>query len=61
MIQLPTGGGKTHIAGALLRYWLRDGCQAVWLTHRTGLADQTCRMLGDAGVSAISLKTWQSG
>ena len=61
MIQLPTGGGKTHIAGALLRYWLRDGCQAVWLTHRTGLADQTCGMLGDAGVSAISLKTWQSG
>ena len=61
MLQLPTGGGKTHIAGALLRRWLHDGRKAVWLTHRTELADQTCGMLADAGVSAISLKTWQSG
>ena len=61
MLQLPTGGGKTHIAGALLRRWLHNGRKAVWLTHRTELADQTCRMLADAGVSAIGLKTWQSG
>ena len=61
MLQLPTGGGKTHIAGALLRRWLHDGRKAVWLTHRTELADQTCGMLADAGVSAISLKTWESG
>ena len=61
MLQLPTGGGKTHIAGVLLRRWLHDGRKAVWLTHREQLADQTCGMLADAGVSAISLKTWQSG
>ncbi len=61
MLQLPTGGGKTHIAGALLRRWLHSGRKAVWLTHRTELADQTCGMLAEAGVSAISLKTWQSG
>ena len=61
MLQLPTGGGKTHIAGALLRRWLHDGRKAVWLTHRTELAEQTRRMLADAGVSAISPKTWQSG
>ena len=61
MLQLPTGGGKTHIAGALLRRWLREGRKAVWLTHRTELADQTCGMLARAGVSAIALKTWQSG
>ena len=61
MLQLPTGGGKTHIAGALLRRWLRNGSKAVWLTHRTELADQTCGMLAEAGVSAISLKTWQPG
>ena len=61
MLQLPTGGGKTHIAGALLRRWLHNGRKAVWLTHRTELADQTSGMLADAGVSAISLKTWQSG
>ena len=61
MLQLPTGGGKTHIAGELLRRWLHNGRKAVWLTHRTELADQTCGMLADAGVSAISLKTWESG
>ena len=61
MLQLPTGGGKTHIAGALLRRWLHNGRKAAWLTHRAELADQTCGMLNDAGVSAISLKTWQSG
>ena len=61
MLQLPTGGGKTHIAGALLRRWLHDERKAVWLTHRQELADQTCGMLADAGVTAISLKTWESG
>ncbi len=53
MLQLPTGGGKTHIAGALLRSWLHRGRKAAWLTHRTELADQTRRMLTDSGVSAI--------
>ena len=61
MLQLPTGGGKTHIAGVLLRRWLTSGRKAAWLTHRTELADQTCRMLTDSGVSAISLKTWPPG
>ncbi len=41
MLQLPTGGGKTHIAGASLRRWLRNGSKARWLTHRTEPADQT--------------------
>ena len=53
MLQLPTGGGKTHIAGALLHRWLHSGRKAAWLTHRTELADQTRRMLTDSGVSAI--------
>ena len=45
MMQLPTGGGKTIIAGALLADWLMDGRKAVWLTHRRG----TCRAnLSDA-------------
>ena len=60
MLQLPTGGGKTHIAGALLRDWLRDGRKAVWLTHRTELAEQTRQMLTDAGVSAIN-PAWRTG
>ncbi|MDE2785849.1 MAG: DEAD/DEAH box helicase family protein [Chloroflexota bacterium] len=61
MLQLPTGGGKTVIAGALLGDWLRDGRKAVWLTHRKELAEQTRRMLTDAGVSAISNVTWRPG
>ena len=60
MLQLPTGGGKTHIAAAFLRSWLKDGHKAVWFTHRTELAEQTRRMLTEAGVSAIAL-TWPSG
>ena len=54
MMQLPTGGGKTIIAGALLADWLTDGRKAVWLTHRKELADQTCKMLTDAHISAMT-------
>ena len=61
MLQLPTGGGKTHIAGALLTRWLRDSRKAVWLTHRAELAEQTRRMLTDAGVSAINNLNWVVG
>ena len=61
MLQLPTGGGKTVIAGALLADWLQEGRKAVWLTHRKELAEQTRRMLTDAGVSAITNVNWTSG
>ena len=37
MMQFPTGGGKTIIAGALLKEWLKGGRRAVWLTHRKEL------------------------
>ena len=61
MLQLPTGGGKTVIAGALLADWLQDRRKAVWLTHRTELAEQTRGMLTDAGVSAITNVNWTPG
>ena len=62
MMQLPTGGGKTVIAGALLRDWLGGGLRkAVWLTHRRELAEQTRGMLTDAGVSAITRVNWTPG
>ena len=61
MLQLPTGGGKTVIAGALLADWLQNGRKAVWLTHRKELAEQTRRMLTDAGVSAITNVNWTPG
>ena len=61
MMQLPTGGGKTIIAGALLADWLTGGRKAVWLTHRRELAEQTCRMLTDAHISAMTDVKWTPG
>ena len=61
MMQLPTGGGKTVIAGELLKERLTDGRKAVWLTHRKELADQTCKMLNDANVPAMADIRWNPG
>ena len=61
MMQLPTGGGKTIIAGELLASWLTEGRKAVWLTHRKELAEQTCRMLTDAHISAMTDVKWTPG
>ena len=58
MLQLPTGGGKTHIAGALLAHLLQDGRKAVWLTHRKELAHQTRQMLEGSGVTARDELNW---
>ncbi len=58
MLQLPTGGGKTRIAGELLSGWLIDGRKAVWMTHRKELATQTEGMLSEAGVSATANMRW---
>ena len=61
MMQLPTGGGKTVIAGHLLQRRLGNGRKAVWLTHRRELAEQTCGMLTDAGVAAMTDVRWTPG
>ena len=61
MMQLPTGGGKTVIAGHLLQRRLGNGRKAVWLTHRRELAEQTCGMLTDAGVDAMTDVRWDPG
>lgn len=58
MLQLPTGGGKTLLASALLADWMTGGGKAVWLTHRRELSDQTCNVLNDAGVRATNSLTW---
>ena len=60
MMQLPTGGGKTVIAGHLLQRRLGNGRKAVWLTHRWELAEQTRGMLTDAGVAATTVR-WKPG
>ena len=58
MLQLPTGSGKTRIAGELLSGWLKGGRKAVWLTHRKELAAQTEYMLREAGVTATANMQW---
>ena len=60
MMQLPTGGGKTQIAAALLQWWLGNGSKAVWLTHRTELSDQTCGVLNQSGVRAVNNLPWDT-
>ncbi len=60
-MQLPTGGGKTRIAGALLQNWLADGRKAAWLTHRKELSEQTRDMLDDDGVLAMTDVGWMPG
>ena len=61
MLQLPTGGGKTVIAGELLAHLLGERRRAVWLTHRRGLVEQTCEMLNRDGVRAITDPGWKKG
>ena len=58
MLQLPTGSGKTRIAGELLSGWLKGGHKALWLTHRKELAAQTEGMLREAGVTATANMQW---
>ena len=60
MLQLPTGGGKTVIAGDILARRLKanPNAAAVWLTHRVELAQQTRGMLRAAGVRAESRPGW---
>ena len=61
MMQLPTGGGKTIIAGLLLKKWLMGGRKAVWLTHRKELATQTCELLANANIAASVNDRWNPG
>ncbi len=62
MMQLPTGGGKTVIAGFLLADWLRNGRKAAWITHRKELVDQTRKMLNeDANIPAMPNPQWHPG
>lgn len=61
MMQLPTGGGKTIIAGALLFAWLEGRRKAVWLTHRKELAVQTHDLLVNANVLASVDSRWNPG
>ena len=63
LLQLPTGGGKTEIAGVLLANWLstRPTNKAVWLTHREHLQEQTYQRLSGTEANPIKVGTWPRG
>lgn len=61
MVQLPTGGGKTVIAGMLLADWLEPGRKCVWLTHRKELVSQSSESLRNRGVRARADARWAPG
>lgn len=48
--KLPTGAGKTHVAGMLSTRLRADGGKMLVLVHRRELVDQSCRTLDRAGL-----------
>jgi superfamily II DNA or RNA helicase len=48
---LPTGGGKTVIAAAIIAGAVSRGKKVLFLAHRRELINQTCNKLRDAGVA----------
>lgn len=50
---LPTGAGKTGVAGAIAAKVAREGWQVLYLLHRRELMDQTVATLGLFGLSEI--------
>ena len=63
MMQLPTGAGKTEIAGALIADWLknRPSSNAVWLTHRKHLQRQTGDRLNGTEAKPTYGVSWSRG
>jgi superfamily II DNA or RNA helicase len=50
LMQLPTGGGKTHIATAMMQGAAAQGRRVLFVVHRKELVEQTARTLDRAGV-----------
>lgn len=50
VLVIPTGGGKTVVAGALIDGAIRKGNKVMFLAHRKELIDQPSRMLDKLGI-----------
>lgn len=48
--QLPTGGGKTHIAADLIRRWNGRGKRVWFVCHRREIVQQAAKSLHDLGI-----------
>ena len=53
---LPTGGGKTTVAGYMVEQWLRAGKRVLFLVHRHELLEQAYRTLTQKGDSGFSVE-----
>src|SRR5438045_1250650 len=51
-LTMPTGGGKTITAGAIVQACVARGQRALWVAHRIELVDQACATLQRLGVRA---------
>lgn len=51
LLQLPTGGGKTHVAAAVIRRWNARRKRVWFVCHTRELIRQTCAKLDALGVS----------
>ena len=55
MLQCPTGGGKTEIAGEVVRKLLGPSSVVVWLTHRQELRRQLVQRYTEAAIPVHDL------
>ena len=55
LLQTPTGGGKTEMAGAVAEAMLGSDVCVVWLTHRRELRQQLDRRFTAAGIAVMDL------
>lgn len=55
VLVLPTGGGKTVIAAAIVKGAIDRGNRVLFLAHRTELLDQTVRKLENAGITDVRM------
>ena len=61
LLYLPTGGGKTRIAGELAKWVLRAGGCVLFVVNRTVLVSQAAAALRELGLGAEEVCVWGGG
>lgn len=61
LLYLPTGGGKTRIAGETAKWALSKGWRVAFVVNRVALVDQSARAFQEIGIPATSIGYIASG